>query len=389
MSDIILRSSVEENAYTDAVEKLFGLKTEGESIVTIKDNIALPKNWNIGLLHGPSGSGKSTLLKKFGNSEVPTWNEKSIISNFTNLSPEQATSLLTAVGFSSVPAWLRPFNCLSVGEQFRANLAKTLSEDRDVYVIDEFTSVVDRNVAKSVSNVLAKFIRRSNKKVVLASCHSDILEYLQPDWYYNPAEGETHTGSDSLQRSQISLEIVRCKQSAWNLFKDHHFLDTTLNQGARCFLALWDGAPVAFSACLSLPHPTIGYAWRATRTVVLPDYQGLGFGVRLTDYVASMAKAVGVRFYSKTVHPAMVAYRQKSPLWRETENSGRVKKNGHGSKTKRTWNPVKRKCFSFEYIGPASSDEEAKLFWDDSSFAGRKKRKKIRLGLVNKGQTVK
>ena len=385
MQDIVLTSEVKSDAYTQEVERLFGLKEE-VSTTTIKNNIVLPADWNIGLIYGPSGSGKSSLLAQFGEPDVHVWNDKAIISNFIEVSPEDATHLLTAVGFSDVPAWLRPYHCLSVGEQFRANLARTFSKKKGVYVIDEFTSVVDRNVARSASNVLAKYVRRTKNQVVLASCHSDILEWLLPDWYYNPAEGVTRTGSDSLQRPEIPLEIIRCNQTAWELFKHHHYLDTNLSRGARCFLALWDGIPVGFSAALSLPHATIGIAWRESRTVVLPDYQGLNIGVKLSDYIASLAKATGCRFYSKTVHPAMVSYRKRSPHWRETEGSGKLKLHGHQSMIERNWKPTSRRCYSFEYIGPASSEEEAKLFWDDSEYCQRKKKKKWSQGLINKGQ---
>jgi ABC-type ATPase with predicted acetyltransferase domain len=52
-------------------------------------------------------------------------------------------------------------------------------------VIDEFTSVVNRETAKSCSVALSKYIKRNNlKNIVLATCHEDILSWLEPDWVY-------------------------------------------------------------------------------------------------------------------------------------------------------------------------------------------------------------
>jgi ABC-type ATPase with predicted acetyltransferase domain len=49
---------------------------------------------------------------------------------------------------NSVPSWYKPYQVLSNGEKFRADLARKLKSNT---VIDEFTSVVDRTVAKAAS----------------------------------------------------------------------------------------------------------------------------------------------------------------------------------------------------------------------------------------------
>jgi len=46
--------------------------------------------------------------------------------------------------------------------------------------------VVDRQIAKIGALAFAKNWRRNKgKKVVLLSCHYDIIEWLQPDWVYD------------------------------------------------------------------------------------------------------------------------------------------------------------------------------------------------------------
>lgn len=153
--------------------------------VPIEDN-----NWSIGLIVGPSGCGKTTLLSEFGEPAQLSWSDQSVIDDFDPaLSMADVTAACSAVGFNTIPAWLRPYATLSNGEQFRVTLARLISEAQpgQTVVIDEFTSVVDRQVAKIASHALAKYARKRGVRVVVASCHFDIIDWLQPDWMIEPA----------------------------------------------------------------------------------------------------------------------------------------------------------------------------------------------------------
>ncbi len=79
---------------------------------------------------------------------------------------KEITALLSSVGFSSPLAWLRPFEGLSIGERFRVTMARALAETRDLTVIDELTSVVDRTVAQIGSAAIAKTVRRRQPRNV-------------------------------------------------------------------------------------------------------------------------------------------------------------------------------------------------------------------------------
>ena len=375
MNQIILRQPIIHDEYTSVAQRMFDIPRENESVTVIRDNLDIPSgNWNIGLLHGPSGSGKSTLLRKFGSPKSFEWSKtKSIISHFDNLSPDDAASLLSGVGLSSVPTWLRTHDNLSVGEKFRCDMARAISQGgNEPIIIDEFTSTIDRNVARAASVALSKFIRRNNKRIVLASCHSDILPWLIPDWAYNPSEGVMRTASECLRRPDIELKIFRTKYQNWELFKHAHYLSAEINKSSRCFMATWNNIPVAFSSILAFPNPYLKNAWRESRTVCLEDYQGLGIGVSLSNYIGSMIRAGDGRFYSKTIHPSMVAARLKSDKWKETSHSREARDDQSQSMTDRNWVGSKRYCYAFEYIGPSSSQEESQLFWEKLD---KKKRK--------------
>ena len=129
-------------------------------------NSEIPVPWQIGLIVGPSGSGKSTIARAlFGPSiyrpeQWPT--DRAVIDGLGERPIKEITHLFTAVGFSSPPSWVKPYNVLSNGEQFRCDLARALARGSDagqLVVFDEFTSVVDRNVARVVSAAIAKGIR--------------------------------------------------------------------------------------------------------------------------------------------------------------------------------------------------------------------------------------
>jgi ABC-type lipoprotein export system ATPase subunit len=361
--DIILKSKIERDAYVDYVVEAFDIQNAAESVTRVANNLYLPDQWNIGVIYGGSGTGKSTLLRTFGEIKTPTFDgSKPLISNFDFTTPEQAANILSSMGLASVPSWLRPFHTLSNGEQDRARMAWLIgsANDGDVVLIDEFTSVVDRDVAKAMSNSIAKFIRRTNKRIVLASCHFDIMEWLQPDWVYSPTKGRVEIRDCLRRRPQIELEVFRCRYETWNVFKQHHYLTEELNKAAKCFCATWNDKPVAFIGILPFPHGSLKNAFRVSRLVVLPDFQGLGVGFRFLNYVSSLYVAEGMRMYIKTTNPGLGEKLVSSPNeWRGTSKSlvqyteEQLEKWSAGN----MWGmKSSKKFYSTEFIGTPSTD---------------------------------
>jgi GNAT superfamily N-acetyltransferase len=137
---------------------------------------------------------------------------------------------------------------------------------------------------------------------------------------------------------------------AWERFAPHHYLAAALNPAAVAWLVTWDDEPVAFTSALAMPSGTLRNAWREHRTVVLPDFQGLGLGATLGDWLGDLMTGQGRRFYSRTSHPRLVRYRRASPHWRETNHSGRGGQRQAGSRDA-TWNADEnRPAYSFEYV---------------------------------------
>jgi GNAT superfamily N-acetyltransferase len=372
---IAVSTPIIPSARVRQVEGMFDLPAEKvSSVVWTPSAFVLPESWSIGLIVGPSGAGKSTLAQHVFGSVGEEWqwsDDRSILDGFPAGMPiREVVSLLSSVGLSSPPAWLRPYKVLSTGEKFRVDVARALASSDERVVIDEFTSVVDRTVAQIGSAAVAKTVRASGKQLVAVSCHYDIIDWLDPDWVYEPHIDRLERRS-LRQRPPITLDIVRVHYSAWGLFRKHHYLDTTIHRAAKCFVALWNGRPVAFSSWL--PSPGHANAWREHRTVCLPDYQGVGIGNALSDYCASVVKAVGRRPISSTSHPAMIRSRAKSPKWKTLRRPSMTKKGGKlyqesglGKRAATT-----RLSAGFEYVGEMAPVPLATKMWEAKSADAR------------------
>jgi ABC-type lipoprotein export system ATPase subunit len=348
---------VERTPRVQQVEGMFDLTPAHEAALAWE--VALPieeKPWNIGLIVGPSGCGKSTIARTlFGaalarQEALPAWPiDRALLDGFPAAMPiKEIVAILSSVGFSSPPAWLRPFRVLSTGEQFRATLARLLAfatADEPI-VVDEYTSVVDRTVAKVGSAALARAVRVRGQRFVAVTCHQDVEDWLQPDWVYRPA---TNTFAWRLlqPRPKIELDIRRVDGAAWRLFRPHHYLSGDLAKSAVCFMACWHDRPVAFSAWIHGMSRRGGR--REHRTVTLPDYQGVGIGHRLSGFCAALWKALGCRATSTTTHPAFVAARQRSPEWRLIRAPALGRADRRLSHVRHA---TTRLTAGFEYIGP-------------------------------------
>jgi ABC-type ATPase with predicted acetyltransferase domain len=202
-----LKSSVSRDEFIEASEKSFDCLFTGESFFyPWQLPKSLPENFKIGVIVGSSGSGKSTLLKSFGTEETPQWDSsKAVISHFET--PEDGITKLSSVGFNTIPSWYKPYSVLSNGEKFRADLARKIKTGA---VIDEYTSVVDRNVAKAASVALSRYVKNNDvHNLVISTCHHDIVDWLEPDWVINTDTGELLDGFFSDAQLSTSKYIAQ------------------------------------------------------------------------------------------------------------------------------------------------------------------------------------
>jgi ABC-type ATPase with predicted acetyltransferase domain len=190
--NFVKTSVVEKSFRNESIKSQFDLKID-DVCENFSGKIDIDnKEWNIGLIVGSSGSGKSTIAKHiFPENYIYDfeYGQKSVIDEMPkDKTTEQITKIFNSVGFSTVWSWLKPYHVLSNGEKMRVDLAKSILSDKEMIVFDEFTSVVDRTVAKTASNAISKAVKRLNKKFVAVACHRDIIDWLEPDWIYDTDE---------------------------------------------------------------------------------------------------------------------------------------------------------------------------------------------------------
>jgi ABC-type lipoprotein export system ATPase subunit len=366
--NLTVESEISKSARVKQLDALFDCPVTDKATVSWSGDFPYDAEpWNVGLIVGPSGAGKSSIMREaFGQPADFAWTGKSVIDDFDKkLTMEAISSICQAVGFNTIPAWMRPFAVLSNGERFRVDLARRLAELPDPIVVDEFTSVVDRQVAKIGAHAVQKYVRKNNRKFVAVTCHYDVIEWLQPDWILEPAT-MTFTRRSLRRRPELEVTVSAVPYAAWKLFAPFHYMNNDLHKAARCYGLFVADEIAAFAGMLYRPHPKVDDIMGCSRLVTLPDWQGLGLAMVLIDKLSAAYKAVGKRVHTYPAHPALIRSFGKSAAWamvqrpaafgqRQTKSSMPRKADGS-----LVWKQGARPCAVFEYRGPAIDKQEEK-----------------------------
>jgi ABC-type lipoprotein export system ATPase subunit/GNAT superfamily N-acetyltransferase len=349
------------NDYLEQIKQKYDIKDYVETPVQIPD---LPQE-GIVLIVGTSGSGKSTILRNLGHTQAVTINPgTTVIENFSTA--ERGEELLLATGLRSIPTWFRPPGTLSNGEYHRFEMAMML--DQGIKCIDEFTSVVDRDTAKALAYSVRKWFNQNSGVLYIASCHRDIVDWLDPDWVYD-TDLQVLDNRRSLHRlgtrPELSLTIRGTGPETWQYFSKYHYLDTSMSRSVHCYVLLLGDKPIGFHAAIHSTNRDIHSYWRGHRTVILPEFQGMGIGTAFSDAIAEMYVSKGMRYFSKTAHPSFGEHREKSPLWRATSTNRKSRLGSYllkdgtarkmpgygGTNANNVLRDAGRVCYSHEYIG--------------------------------------
>lgn len=315
------------NSYRAArVKSLFNAESGANFSLTTDLPIDDPA-WSVGLVVGPSGSGKTSIGRALWGgaafADFDNWRGDCPIVDA--IAPkgsfDDVTAALASVGLGDVPAWLRPFHVLSNGEKFRANLARVICEAPPHIVIDEFTSVVDRQIAKfgalAFSKAWKRLAKAGGNQCVLLSCHYDIIDWVEPDWVFDTATGQ-YSGRGLWRRPRFDVELWETNQRYWSLFEPHHYLKLPAMIAATNYVATVDGelvAHVAFGTRAGLREA------RACRLVVMPEWQGAGVGTRFLNAVCQLYLEGANRYNKKmptlfhTSHPGLCNALRRDKKW--------------------------------------------------------------------------
>lgn len=346
--DIVRKSEFERTFRTETIISKFDLSIE-KVIETFKGEIELDFDWQIGLIVGNSGTGKSTIAKElFAENYFKgyEYKEKSVIDDFDkSISVSEILKVFNSVGFNTVWSYLKPYEVLSNGEKMRVDLARAILDKKDIIVFDEFTSVVDRTVAQIGSAAVAKAVKKTNKKFIAVTCHSDVIEWLEPDWVFNTNEMKFTKTRGLVRRPQINLEIHKIK-GFWHLFQKYHYLSKEINNAGHEYVGFYKGEPIAFQSVLHFPTATVKNFKRSHRLVVMPEYQGIGIGSRFQRAIADYYLQNKQRFIVTTTTPALIETRKKSKCWKLKSLAPNAKRH-----TDSTWALNRRVTTSWEYVG--------------------------------------
>lgn len=308
------------------VKSLFNAETGAnfdlDAEIPIDDN-----GWSLGVIVGPSGSGKTSMGGQLWGGEAfadfDNWpGDRPIVDAIAPGGDfNEVTAALAAVGLGTVPVWLRPFPVLSNGEKFRANLARVICDAPRRVVIDEFSSVVDRQIARfgalAFSKSWKRLARDGGNQCVLLSCHYDIIDWLEPDWVFDTATGK-YAGRGLWRRPKFEVEIWETDWRYWPLFEPHHYLKVPKMIAATNYVGVVDGEPVVHMA--QSTRPGLREA-RGCRLVVMPEWQGSGVGLRFLNAICQMwldgenrfRKPMPTLFH--TSHPGLCAALRRMPQW--------------------------------------------------------------------------
>ena len=191
---ISYHSKVRRTRKTHIVQQAFGISPENIQTDIIR-NLSIEINpGEIILITGPSGSGKTSLLNMLeepdkepdkrdpvmdvegviqyppnyrpGTFNVPR-SKKPLIELFKDISVSNALFLMGLVGLSDAYIYLKRFQELSKGQQYRLMLALLMTTDHNVWLLDEFCSNLDPITSKSVSAKLRQIAKRKGVTVVV------------------------------------------------------------------------------------------------------------------------------------------------------------------------------------------------------------------------------
>ncbi len=320
-------------------------------------NIDLPEQWQIGLIIGKSGTGKTTIAKElFPKSYITNfkYNAETILDDMPeNKSIEEISKTFNSVGFSSPPSWLKPYSVLSNGEKMRCDLATAILSDKQLFVFDEFTSVVDRQVAKIGSFAMQKAIRRTKKQFIAVTCHNDVEDWLLPDWIFD-TDTMTFRIGQKKNKPALKFEIYETgtteeKKHYWKMFGKYHYLNHSLNEKGKCYIGCVNNNPATFISIINFPHPIVKRMKKVHRLVTLPEYQGIGLGIKTLNLVGNSYLSDKWRFGITTSSPSLVFGLKNNNDWR-CVFKGRMKSQSKSTTIGNMNTSQNRITTSWEYV---------------------------------------
>jgi ABC-type transport system involved in cytochrome c biogenesis ATPase subunit/GNAT superfamily N-acetyltransferase len=308
---------------TKEVAEAFGLGTDQTRRFTLYDNLDIHiRPTDVVLITGDSGSGKSALLKALKADLA----EQAQDTRDIQISPEtpivetvgqnttEAIQTLSCVGLNDAFLFLRPYRELSDGQKHRYQTALLAESEKMFWILDEFTSTLDRDTAKILAFNLQRQARRMGKAIIAATTHMDLQKDFAPNVHIHKRYGKEVTVKYYPKAKASACTLTRQMRleqgttSDYKTLSQFHYRANRLPPKRKIF-TLKRKDELCAAIVYSYPSPVMfgrRQVWKGpfkqlqqevsviSRVIVHPKYRSIGLGEKIVKETLPQAGTANV-----------------------------------------------------------------------------------------------
>ena len=374
---------VEVTSRVSEVAEAFGIGVDNAIVHTILKDYEFKDDFQVCYITGCSGSGKSSLLRvlkeQYGYDDLglqQVMNEDKALIDLIGQDTKEAIGLLSICGLAEAKLFVKRPHELSDGQKYRFQLAWLLDQKRSMIMIDEFTSFLDRTTATVVAFNIQKICRRNNIKLIVATAHNDLEEFLKPDVKIDFKTGDgVETTYNTVEDSNPFIQHLTIEEATKQDFSDfikYHYKNIKAVPGQKKMYKLMykdraiglavyavasrmlSGRNTYFNKHYMSPK---GYPLMdkvnsdfisASRFIIHPQYRGCGLGAWFThETVKLMDEEFGKPFIEfSSVMAKYTPFLQKGGIIDICDNESAKSKND----TQKVKDVLEKYGFSYDFL---------------------------------------